>query len=94
MKLITFLCLLISLTFVSCGDDEDSPTSPVNTNTEALIPLADGNEWVYQSITETSRENDTAEVRIKVEESMTITYQDKEVTAYKLIQYTNGVLSL
>ncbi len=43
MKQLT-LFLLLSLFIISCGDDDD-PITPNDTQSESLMPLADGNKW-------------------------------------------------
>jgi len=82
------LLLFISLTvfLVSCGDDEDSPTSPEEFKTDTFLPLAVGNEWYYTIKEHNDGKVKTNDLLVSLVEKKTIEYQNQKLDAYKQIQ--------
>ncbi len=91
MKFLMFLFLSLSVILISCGDDEDNPTSPTVNQTKPLIPLAIGNEWEYDVVFKSaSSQDDFYEAKLVIEDSKVIDYEGAEVTVFKMIEYNNG----
>ncbi len=93
MKILFLLFIALSVILISCGDDSKvNPTSPVIKNTGDIIPLADGNEWIYELASYDNGVRDTSEKIVRIEESRIITYENEEVTAYRISEYLDGKL--
>ncbi len=91
MKHLLLLFITLSIFLVSCGDDEDSPTSPTVKKAEPLLPLAVGNEWVYSLEEYWGDElTQTTEVTTVITEKKQATYKGQEVTAFKQVSTGGG----
>ncbi len=88
MKQILILFALMSFILISCGDDEDTPSKPANTH--PMMPLAVGNEWVYDFTIETLGSTVKLEYVTKIEQKKSIYYDSKKVNAFKFIVYYDG----
>ncbi len=88
MKQLLVLFALMSFILISCGDDEDSPSNPVNTH--PMMPLAVGNEWVYDFTMERLGSTVKLEYVTKIEQKKSIYYDSKKVNAFKFFVYYDG----
>ncbi len=78
------LFILLSLFIISCGGDDD-PITPIDTQSESLWPIADGNKW-YMHLQEYNLSNpdETYEFYYTFKSKGKYTYEGNSVTLYSL----------
>ncbi len=88
MKYLLVVIISFSFLLASCGDDENTPTTPINTT--PMMPLAVGNEWVYDYTMEILGSTVKLEYVTKIEQKKSIYYDSKKVNAFKFFVYYDG----